>query len=281
MAVKHKTVVNPESPEAEALVRNVTANGVPPESTPIYTGKRNTLVKLNCIDGTTDNRPGREINIKAFRIPPFPNDFIYRFFRSGKAQRSYENALKLIELGFKTPYPIGYGECRQGVRLKGNHGLWVRLTRSYYLCEQLPLKNMHYWEWREDIDSFLPAFAAEIARLHKARVWFKDFSPGNILVDRTEGGEYEFYYVDLNRMEFNVRDEKKLMQMFKSITWCDEWVEKLARPYAAAAGKDVTQTVRKAIEAATRFREKRNFKDSIKHLLGKGKKNEEGKNKGK
>ncbi len=268
MATRHITVVNPACTEASGVVERITAGGLPPESTPIYKGRRNTLVKLDCINGTFDNRPGMEINIKSFRIPPFPNDFIYRFFRPGKARRSYENALRLLSMSFRTPVPVGYGECHQGVGI-GRHGMWPRLTHSYYLCEQIPYKNMHYWEWRDDIDTLLPAFAAEIARLHRHGVWFRDFSPGNILVNRTTGGDYEFYYVDLNRMEFDVTDERKLMQMFRSITWCDEWVEKLARPYALAAGKDTAPTVGMAVEAARRFRDSRSLKKRFKRLIGK------------
>ena len=268
MAIKEKIVVNPAYRCAESIVRRVTSGGLPPESVLIYDGRRNKLAKINCIDGPGDNSAGMEVNVKSFRIPPFPNNYIYRFFRPGKARRSYENALRLIEMGFRTPVPLGYSECRRGLRLFGNHGLWITLSNSYYFCEQVPFGNFHYWEFRDDVEALMTAFAAEIARLHKAGIWFRDFSPGNILIDRTPEGEYEFYYVDLNRMDFGVTDESKLMQMFKSITFCDEWVEKLARAYALAAGKDVGSTVAKAIEARHSFTDRHNVKERLKRLIG-------------
>lgn len=270
MAIKNKIVVNPAMPQARAIIEKVTLGGLPAESTnTVYKGRRNTLVDINCTNGTIDNSVGMHVNVKAFRIPPFPNDFIYRSFRQGKAQRSYNNALRLIRMGFRTPAPLGYSECRQGIKTFGKHGLWPRLTRSYYFCEHLQLHNFRDWEKRPDLDRLLPAFGAEITRIHKAGIWFRDFSPGNILVKEASGGDYEFYYVDLNRMEFDVTDPKKLMQMFKSITFSDEWLEKLAAAYAEAAGSDRESTVAKALDAAHSYRQSHQRKENFKRLIGK------------
>ena len=69
-------------------------------------------------------------------------------------------------------------------------------------------------------------------------------------------------------MDFGMTDESKLMQMFKSITYCDEWVEKLARAYALAAGKEVGSTVAKALEARHRFTDRHKVKERLKRLVG-------------
>ena len=50
----------------------------------------------------------RKINIKSFKSPKFINSLIYDTFRKSKAQRSYEYANKLINLGVLTPLPIAY-----------------------------------------------------------------------------------------------------------------------------------------------------------------------------
>lgn len=269
MAIKNKIVVNPATPKARGIIEKVTTEGLPSNSTVIYKGRRNTLVSINCIDGAIDNATGLNVNVKAFRIPPFPNDYVYRSFREGKAKRSYYHALKLLERGFLTPTPLGYSECRQGIGTFGKHGLWLRLTRSYYFCEQIPYRNFREWEKRDDIDRLLPAFGAEIARIHNAKIWFHDFSPGNIMANEIAPGEYQFYYVDLNRMDFDIDDEHKLMQMFKSITFDDKWVESLARAYAAAAGKDADRTTAMALDAAHTYRERHERKERIKRLLHK------------
>ena len=63
---------------------------------------RNTL-KLFELDDDT-------INVKSFKVPNFINQFAYRFLRKSKAQRSFEYANKLLELGVGTPQPIAFYE---------------------------------------------------------------------------------------------------------------------------------------------------------------------------
>ena len=70
-------------------------------------------------------------------------------------------------------------------------------------------------------------------------------------------------------MEFNVTDRRKLMQMFKSITFNDEWLDKLAAEYALAAGTDREKTVAMAIKAAHDYRKGHQRKENFKHLIGK------------
>ena len=63
-------------------------------------GSRNTIKKIN-IDNLV-------INIKRFKIPNILNKIIYTFFRSSKANRSYNYAKKLIDNGILSPDPIGF-----------------------------------------------------------------------------------------------------------------------------------------------------------------------------
>lgn len=260
MAKRERIIVNDRYPELRQTVEEVTHNGFPDGSVIVYKERRNEL-RWFAVGSTA-------VNVKAFKIPPFPNNFVYRSFRKSKARRSYENALELQRLGFLTPDPFGYSEIHHGIGIPGKFGLWPRLSRSYYVCRQLPFWPVRQWEDRPDIDRFLPAFAAEIARLHEKGVWFRDFSPGNILVEETKEGEYRFYYVDVNRTDFNVHDPFRLMQMFKSISFDDAWVEKLARAYARAAGKDPDATASSALAEAHRYRDRHARKDRWKTLLG-------------
>lgn len=48
--------------------------------------------------------------VKAFKIPNIINQVVYAYFRDSKAKKSYENAVKLINLNINTPTPIGYIE---------------------------------------------------------------------------------------------------------------------------------------------------------------------------
>ena len=68
---------------------------------------------------------GRQCVVKAFRVPSFPQNYIYGLFAKSKAEKSYNNAQKLLELGFDTPLPMGYFEYSSEGKLKA----------SYYVCE--------------------------------------------------------------------------------------------------------------------------------------------------
>lgn len=211
------------------LAADVVRNGVPAGAVQIYKG-RNRLFALADGDGT-------EVNIKAFHCPRFPNNFVYTTLRQGKARRSFENAVRLIALGFGTPEPFGYGEVRSG----------LRLTRSYYFCRQIVADNVRDWERFDDCEELLAALGAEMVRLHRAGVWHKDFSPGNILFQRLPGGGYRFYYIDLNRMEFGITSRKSLMSMFRAINLDETQTARLARHYAAASGEDADAVVAEAL----------------------------------
>ena len=68
-----------------------------------------------------------QINVKSFGVPNFFNSIVYAFFRLSKANRSYNYAMKLLNLGINTPAPICYHEVKK-------NGL---LTSSFYVSEQL------------------------------------------------------------------------------------------------------------------------------------------------
>ena len=59
---------------------------------------RNEIKKLNC--DTFD------LIVKSFKIPHLLNRLVYTYFRDSKAQKSYENALKLQQLNINTPDPV-------------------------------------------------------------------------------------------------------------------------------------------------------------------------------
>ncbi len=273
MATRYNITLNARYPQAREIIETITAKGQPADAPLVYIGRRNTLFYIEpgaTCGGDTVNQLPFPVNVKAFRIPPFPNGYVYRFFRASKAKRSYLNGKRLLEMGFLTPMPIGYSEIHAGLRMKGDMGIWLKMTRSYYFCEQLPYPNMRGWEQRPDVDALIKAFGAEIARIHAAGVWFHDFSPGNVLVDTTPEGEYRFYYVDLNRMDFDIHDSNKLMQMFKTISWDDKWTARVAEAYAEAAGKDPTATVAEALDAAHTWRDGHARKEALKRIVKRG-----------
>ena len=70
----------------------------------IYKG-RNELREFEC--------SGKSFIVKSYKKPNIVNKFIYGIFRPSKARRSYENALKLLEIGVGTPFPVAYINVRK------------------------------------------------------------------------------------------------------------------------------------------------------------------------
>ena len=140
---------------------------------------------------------GKTINVKSFKIPHFINKIAYKYFRKSKARRSFEYATTLLEKGIGTPQPIAYFENQDFIGLKD----------SYYVSEHLQC-DLTYRELVEipdfpDNDTILRQFTRFSFDLHEKGIEFLDHSPGNTLIKKNAEGNYDFYLVDLNRMNFH------------------------------------------------------------------------------
>lgn len=171
---------------------------------------------------------GKDIVVKSFHAPRFPNSLIYGFLRDGKAKRSYENALLLGDL---TPEPIGFREYRR-------NGL---LRSSYYACRfsDLPLtwrivaRDPHFPN-RQHIARNIGVL---MAKMHEKGCFSLDFSGGNLLVN--EAGT-RTQIVDINRMRHyaHISLEKGCRQT-KRLHLNDADCLALAEGYAETRGLDV------------------------------------------
>lgn len=227
-------------------------HGVDNNAQQIYRGARNTLYKvLSEVDKT--------LCVKHFRKAKFPNSYIYTTVRHSKARRSFEHAERLLQEGFLTPQPIAWSERRHG----------LKLLESYYICEYLDLPNIRDWGKMSDADALIDALGAYMVSLHRAGIFHRDFSPGNILVDRLPNGKYQFYLVDINRMNFGVTDRKKLMSMFRSISLEPEETQRLAHAYAKASGENPEIIANEALYSLNRYLATKRRHRFFKHLIGK------------
>ena len=179
--------------------------------------KRNSLKLFNLDDFT--------VNVKSFKIPNLINQIAYNFFRKSKAQRSYEYALKLKNLGIGTPEPVAYYEFKTPFLFK----------KSYYISKQLDC-DLTYRELINDFnypdyDNILRAFTRFTFTLHENGIEFLDHSPGNTLIKKV-GEEYQFYLVDLNRMKFGTLDFNTRMKNFARLSKHKHMVEIMSDEYA-------------------------------------------------
>lgn len=197
------------------LVERLGAGQLPEGAVCIYPGRRNQLYRFNTPEG--------DMVVKRFGKPSLVNSLIYTTLRKSKAARSFLNSLHLRRLGINVPEPVAYGECRKG----------RRLHESFYLCRAVEGDTLRFYEMRHDCDDMLAALAREMLRFHLLGVQHKDFSPGNIIVERCRKGVYRFKYVDLNRMAFGVDDTERQMEMFSRVNYSLMHTLRLARAYAA------------------------------------------------
>lgn len=192
---------------------------------------------------------GQALNFKSFKIPNLVNRIAYNFFRKSKAQRSFENATYLLNHGIGTPHPVGYFE--------EEHALFF--NRSYYISEQLEAEIT----FRELIldpeypnrEEILRKFTAFTHRLHENNILFKDHSPGNTLIKKN-GDEYEFFLVDLNRMEFKDLTFEERVLNFTRITSKKDMVAIMSDEYAKLTGIAYPKVFELMWEHTAAFQEK-------------------------
>lgn len=182
-------------------------------------GKRN-KIKLFEFENTT-------VNVKSFKVPNLINRIVYKFVRKSKAERSFEYANRLIELGIGTPQPIAFAEKYTS----------LGLGRSFYVCEHLKV-DLTFRELVEidnypDYNIILHQFMQFCFLLHEKGIEFLDHSPGNTLIKKVGEGKYDFFLVDLNRMNFHSEmDFESRMKNLSHLTPRKEMVAQMSAEYA-------------------------------------------------
>lgn len=201
-----------------------------------------------------------KINVKSFRVPNFVNQIAYRFFRKSKAQRSYEYANKLKALNIGTPQPIAYYEFTT----------WALFKNSFYISAQ-QVSDLTYRELTRNLnypnhEAILRAFTRFTFQLHENGVHFLDHSPGNTLIKINES-DYNFYLVDLNRMEFKFLDFETRVKNFARLTTHKSMVEVMSDEYAKCSGKDYNKIFNLMWFETELFQEKFHRKKRLKKKL--------------
>ena len=214
--------------------------------------KRNSLKLFKLNDLT--------INVKSFRIPNMVNQIVYRFFRKSKAQRSFEYANNLLDLQVGTPNPIAYFELPSALLFK----------KSYYISEQLDC-DLTYRELSRDLnypehEIILRAFTRFTYDLHQKNINFLDHSPGNTLIKKL-GDIYEFYLVDLNRMQFKPMDFETRIKNFARLTVQKSMVKTMSDEYAKCCGESFETVFKLMWQYTEEFQEKHQRKGRLKKKL--------------
>lgn len=248
-----KNVIHPDFQNHSEAIKQTIA-GFEKNGTMFDDGKRN-KIKLFPLAGLT-------INVKSFKIPHLVNRLVYRYFRDSKAKRSYEFAVKLLEMGVGTPQPIAYFENFTATGLRD----------SYYVSEQLQA-DCTFRELTQNPDypnheEVLRQFTQFTFGLHEKGIEFLDHTPGNTLIQKMSADEYKFSLVDLNRMRFhqNLSFEQRMINMAR-LTPKLELLDIMSDEYAKLYGKSkeavFTLLNQHAQEFKNRFVRKKRLKKQL------------------
>lgn len=197
--------------------------------------------------------------VKSFKIPHLINRIVYTFFRRSKAYKSYHNALRLQELAISTPQPIALIEFFSSGLLADSY--FISEWFDYHFTIRTPLL-----EPLEDREAIFTAFAAYTYDLHQKGVWHLDYSPGNILIKRTDSG-YQFSIVDINRMTFKTITPVEGCENFNKLWAFDDELEIMAREYARLSGLDESTAFAEMKRHNDANKRVKNFKKRLKRIL--------------
>jgi len=138
---------------------------------------------------------------------------------------------------------------------------WLGLADSYYISEHLQA-DLTFRELVQipdypDHENILRQFTQFTYDLHEKGVEFLDHSPGNTLIQKVREGKYDFYLVDLNRMNFHpVMDFDSRMKNFNRLTPKIEMLAVMSAEYATLYDKTYNDIFNKMCFFTTDFQVK-------------------------
>ncbi len=196
----------------------------------------------------------QKVVVKAFRVPHLLNRIIYTFFRASKAKKSYDNSLKISQF---VPQAIGYIEFYK----------WGLLEKSYFISEHFnydftirePLLDANFPQKKE----IFKAFALFTFQLHQNSILHQDYSPGNILIKKTENG-FIFKIVDINRMKFKLLSLDERLKNFAKLWAKEEDLKIIIKAYAHISKHDEYYCTQKALYFSQRHKNRKNMKKRLK-----------------
>lgn len=185
-------------------------------------------------------------NIKSFKIPNIFNSFIYNNLRASKAERSYKFAQKLLNLGIKTPEPIAYFEFKTRFFLRNSFYISKQLDYDFTIREVIKDDNF------KDRIQILKMFSRFTYKLHENNINYLDHSPGNTLI-KFNNNEYEFYLIDLNRMQFKKMSFDDRMQNFNRLTKDSSVIKIFSKEYATLINQNIDLVYNKMLSYSEKF----------------------------
>ena len=226
-----------------------------------YTTEESFCNSRNVVEKITID--GKEFVLKRYKRPTILNCIVYTFFRKSKARRAYENALRLLENGINTPFPVAYIEKRR-------YGLF---HTGYLITEYMNLSTLAQLKTvslsadeRYKLDNDLIEF---VVLLQDKGIQPLDFNPANILYRYNEcSASFSFALVDINRMRFGkVHLYKDAMRAFEQFQIATDKFYYFLSLYSANRNLDKDRCVYEFLKIRLRNRYKHFIKGKLKRCL--------------
>lgn len=204
----------------------------------------------------------KKVNVKSFKLPNLFNKIVYGYFRKSKAKRSFEFATILLQRNIGTPQPIAYFENSDIIGLKD----------SYYMSEQMDIdllfRDLIINDNYPDKENILRQFVQFMFDLHEKNIEFIDNTSGNTLIKKVGENKYDFYLVDLNRMNFDRKMSlKKRMLNMSKLTNKPDIVKVMSDEYAKLSNKTYDEIYNLLAVGSENFQERFKRKRRLKKKL--------------
>jgi len=239
--LKQVVCIHPNYTHLRTQILNET-NNVNGSDANVFDNGRNLIAKIEI--------ENEQLSVKSFKIPNGFNGIVYKFFRKSKAKRSYEYANRLLKADILTPFPIAYIEEFNALGLK----------RSYYISKHLDydfdFRDLIHNPKFQDRENILKQFTEFTFKLHENNINFLDHSPGNTLIIKGADGDYKFYLIDLNRMQFETMNFDKRMHNFRRLWLSKTMIKIMAERYAELYGKTFEETHALMLKHSRAFQKK-------------------------
>jgi len=180
-----------------------------------------------------------------------------------KAKRAFNNAEKLISLGFSTPQPFAY--------IVDDNSFSYLITAE---DQGIPLLDGMNKE--EEYPQLAEAFAEFAFSLHNSGVIHKDFNNTNIRFFRNNFEEgYHFSLIDINRMSFSDSrpSQRACLNNLHLFSECTEFYRIVLRKYLQLSDSFSQQTfdseLKKKIKHDDSYRRKKAFTRKLKNIFHK------------
>lgn len=250
-----KVVVNPKYADLTDFLNHLLDGGY--TSGEVYRNKR------NIVEETTVG--GHRIVIKIFKKPTEANRIIYTFFRPTKAKRSYDYSMRLLEMGFEVPEPVGYIErSKCGIF---HTGCFVSIYTDYRPVADFNGTEITTAEELQRRNDFVREFSSFAAGLHERKIVHGDFNKENVLYKITEG-KWRFSMIDLNRMSFGNLSRKKAAKDLGNLGFDLTLMADVIKRYSQIKKLDAVSTCVEALGNSKRYNAVKRFKRAVLTPLG-------------